>query len=104
MSLLENEGIECEIKNEIVNRMTPMYTLGDGGAKLQVSEENYVVAKNILTKAGYVVENDDSADKSFLPNDLLNHPTSTTTNWLKALLWVLLLVSALLFIFYSILH
>jgi len=104
MSLLENEGIECEIKNEIVNRMMPMYTLGDGGAKLQVSEENYALAKNILMQAGYIVDQDESSTIDDSRNDTSSLVAPTANNWPKILLWALLLVSAVLCIVYLLLR
>ncbi len=104
MSLLENEGIECEIKNEIVNRMMPMYTLGDGGAKLQVSEENYELAKNILMQAGYIVDHDASSTIDDVSHEASSFATPTTTNGRNTLLWALLLVSAALCVVYLLLR
>ncbi len=56
MSLLESRGIECALKDSISNQVTPMYTIGDGGTKLQVKESDYELAFSILKEGGFIIE------------------------------------------------
>ncbi len=54
ISLLRSRGIECEVKNGIANQVTPMYTIGDGGAKLLVDRKDYEIAYSVLKEGGFI--------------------------------------------------
>ena len=47
-SLLESEGIECFIKDNLSVQVEPFYSNSIGGAKLQVKEQDYQRAVNLL--------------------------------------------------------
>lgn len=55
-SYLESEGIECFGKDEITNRT--YFSNVNGGAKLQVKEEQLDKAIQILTEKGYIKPED----------------------------------------------
>lgn len=53
---LESAGIECYVKDEIINRSYVANV--NGGVKLQVSEEHLEEAIQLLTEGGYIKQED----------------------------------------------
>ncbi len=56
--MLESEGIECFIKDELTVQTNPVYTYAVGGVKLQVKEEDAEAATKILEEQGYLNRED----------------------------------------------
>lgn len=56
-SLLESEGIECFVRDELTISVDPFYSNAIGGIKLQVRESDAQRATDILTKGGFINEN-----------------------------------------------
>ena len=52
-SLLESEGIECYLKDELTAQVNPFYSNAIGGVKLQVKESDLRDAFTVLKQAGY---------------------------------------------------
>lgn len=52
-SLLESEGIECSLKDELTAQVNPFYSNAIGGVKLQVKESDLTDALIVLKLAGY---------------------------------------------------
>jgi len=103
MSLLQSMNIKCELKNGISNQVTPMYTLSDGGAKLQVNEEDFDVAFGILKEGGFI--NDEPIKESSFMNlfDQLSSQIpcfKTISLFLRFAIFVILIVTLLVGMMY----
>lgn len=55
-ALLETEGIECFVKDELTAQVHNFYSQAIGGVKLQVKEEDAERARSLLINAGYFKE------------------------------------------------
>lgn len=53
-SMLEAEGIECFLKDELTVQVDPFYSNALGGAKLQVKSKDADQAIDLLKKNGYI--------------------------------------------------
>ena len=51
---LEQEGIECFVKDEFTMQANPLYNIAIGGIKLQVYEDDVPRAVEILQELGYL--------------------------------------------------
>lgn len=83
---LENEGIECFVRDEHTITANPLYDIPMGGIKLQVMEKDLEAAREILKDASY---NDSGSISTF-------NIFSKTQNETSPLRIVLLVVFALL--------
>jgi len=57
-SYLESEGIDCFLKDELTINSDPLISNAIGGVKLQVQEEDYARAYELLQLKGYINESD----------------------------------------------
>lgn len=89
MGKIENEGIECFVKDEHTIAANPFYDIAVGGIKLQVREEDEIAAREILKETSY----NDSASLS----GVTAHGTRTASRMFKILF---LILSLLLMAFY----
>ncbi|MDR1415610.1 MAG: DUF2007 domain-containing protein [Odoribacteraceae bacterium] len=55
---LESEGIYCFIRDELTAQLNPFVSDAIGGAKLQVRQEDFERAFQLLEEGGYVEEED----------------------------------------------
>ncbi len=55
-SLLESEGIECFMRDEMTASVQPFYSNAIGGIKLQVRESDVQRAIEVLTEGGFINE------------------------------------------------
>jgi DNA-directed RNA polymerase subunit RPC12/RpoP len=55
-SLLESEGIECFMRDEMTATVQPFYSNAIGGIKLQVRESDVQKAIEVLTEGGFINE------------------------------------------------
>ncbi|MFZ6052038.1 putative signal transducing protein [Halocola ammonii] len=55
-ALLETEGIECFVRDELTAQVHNFYSQAIGGVKLQVKEADAERAKRLLIQAGYIKE------------------------------------------------
>jgi hypothetical protein len=53
-SMLEAEGIECFLKDELTVQVDPFYSNALGGAKLQVKPSDFDRAISLLQHNGYI--------------------------------------------------
>lgn len=58
-ALLESQGIEVFIRDEITAQVNNFISNAIGGVKLDVREEDYKQAMEVVRKAGYITEPDD---------------------------------------------
>lgn len=61
--LLESEGIEVLIKDELTTQVNNLYSNAIGGVKLQVKESELEVTQQILTESGYIKEQREKSNK-----------------------------------------
>lgn len=64
VSLLESEGIECNLKDEIIVEMNPLYSNAIGGIKIQVRESEREKALSVLREGGYLQDRNTENDGS----------------------------------------
>ena len=60
---LEHQGIRCFLKDEHTMNAAPIYEYAVGGIKLQVPEEDILLAKEIMTEAGYIFDDNTELPK-----------------------------------------
>ena len=68
-SMLEAEGIECFLKDELTVQVDPFYSNALGGAKLQVKAIDSERAIRLLEENGYIEK---EAKDDFLTNKIKN--------------------------------
>lgn len=65
-SLLESEGIECYLKDEIINQMYGGF-VDFGGIKVQVMEDQVPHAMDVMQANGYELPKEDEANAPLAP-------------------------------------
>lgn len=71
-SLLESEGIEVFIKDELTAHMNNFYSNAIGGIKLQVRDSDYKSARQILVDSGYINKKERVANEFWFNFDKLS--------------------------------
>lgn len=56
---LESRGVPCFAQDELTVQVNQFFSPAVGGVKLQVAEEDFEQAKQLLEEAGYLSEKDD---------------------------------------------
>ncbi len=95
--LLESEGIETFVRDEIISQVNPFYANAVGGIKLQVHEEDYLRAREILVEKGFIKEGK-KQETDHLEDKLTRLLTSRTHHTYRVA--ILLLVLLIFFIYY----
>lgn len=65
-SYLEDQGISCFIKDELIGQIYPLGSNAFGGAKLQVKESDCSHAVSLLIQGGFAKEEDYKVPESML--------------------------------------
>lgn len=77
-SFLESEGIECLIKDELINQVYPLGANAIGGIKLQVISDQAEEAIRLLIEGGFAKQEDFD-----IPKEIIQ--TGKIIDWLKNL-------------------
>ena len=88
---LENEGITCFLKDEHTVTANPMYEIAYGGIKLQVTNQDVDIAREILKETSYY--NTDAAASMHMHNiSLYIHNLIKANTPLKILLAIIIVI------------